>query len=163
VNYRESYGLFAVGGILFNHESPRRGSEFVTRKITTHVAGIKLGRLQRLELGNLDSARDWGFAGDYVRAMHAMLQSPRPTDYVIGTGAMHSVREFAEAAFAHVGLDWRDYVAVTDVNMRPADVVELRADAALAKRELAWQPTVSFEELVAMMVDHDLRTWAGQT
>ena len=160
VNYRESYGLYAVGGILFNHESPRRGFEFVTRKITHHVAGIKLGKLDRLQLGNLDALRDWGFAGDYVRAMHLMLQQAHPKDYVIGTGKTHSVREFVEAAFVHVGIDWHDYVTVADSEMRPADVSTLCADASLARTELGWKPSVAFKELVAMMVEHDLRLWS---
>ena len=161
VNYRESYGMYAVGGILFNHESPRRGFEFVTRKITHHAAGIKLGRLDKLELGNLDALRDWGFAGDYVKAMHLMLQQPVPDDYVIGTGETHSVRDFVAAAFSHVGLDWEDHVVVADSQMRPADVNTLCADASRARRELGWRPTVGFAELVAMMVDSDLQRWAS--
>jgi GDPmannose 4,6-dehydratase len=161
INYRESYSMFAVGGILFNHESPRRGLEFVTRKISYHAAGIKLGRLSTVELGNLDAQRDWGFAGDYVRAMHLMLQQPSPSEYVIGTGVTRSVRDFAVAAFEHVGLKWEDHVIVRGADMRPADVSTLCADAARARSELGWSPTVSFEELVAMMVESDLRLWAA--
>jgi GDPmannose 4,6-dehydratase len=157
VNYREAYGMFALGGILFNHESPRRGLEFVTRKISYHAAAIKLGRLKVLELGNLAAVRDWGFAGDYVRAMYLMMQKPAPVDYVIGTGETHSVAEFAELAFAHVGLNWRDYVRSNPEHNRPADVLTLRADSRRARAELAWEPTVTFRELVAMMVEHDLR------
>jgi GDPmannose 4,6-dehydratase len=157
VNYRESYGLFAVGGILFNHESPRRGLEFVTRKITHHAAAIKLGLLNNLELGSLDAQRDWGFAGDYVRAMYLMLQSPKPYDYVVGTGVMHSVRDFVEAAFGHVGLDWTRYVVQNEQFMRPAEVTQLCADPARARTELGWKPQVQFTELVAMMVEHDLQ------
>jgi GDPmannose 4,6-dehydratase len=160
VNYRESYGLYAVGGILFNHESPRRGLEFVTRKITHHAAGIKLKKLDKLELGNLDARRDWGFAGDYVRAMHLMLQQAKPRDYVIGTGETHTVREFAAAAFKRLGLNWQDHVSVSDDNMRPAEVMTLCADATLARRELGWEPRASFDELVAMMVDRDLERWS---
>jgi GDPmannose 4,6-dehydratase len=162
INYRESYGLYAVGGILFNHESPRRSLEFVTRKISHHAAGIKLGRLDRLELGNLDAERDWGFAGDYVRAMHAMLQQPEPSDFVVGTGNTHTVRDFARAAFNCVGLTWEDYVVVSEAHMRPADVATLRADASRAQRELQWEPRVSFENLVSMMVEHDLAIWEGR-
>jgi GDPmannose 4,6-dehydratase len=160
VNYRESYGLFAVGGILFNHESPRRGLEFVTRKITHHAAGIKLGKIQKLELGNLDARRDWGFAGDYVRAMHLMMQQPEPRDYVIGTGQTHSVREFAAAAFERVGLNWQDYVVVSNDNVRPADAMTLCADSSVARRTLGWQPKVPFDDLVTMMVDRDLQDWS---
>jgi GDPmannose 4,6-dehydratase len=162
VNYRESYGLYAVGGILFNHESPRRSLEFVTRKISHHVAGIKLGHLDRLELGNLDAERDWGFAGDYVRAMHAMLQQTRPSDYVVGTGNTHTVRDFARAAFECVGLSWEDYVVVNDAFKRPADVATLRADASRARTDLHWEPRVTFENLVTMMVEHDLALWQSR-
>ena len=162
VNYRESYGLFAVGGILFNHESPRRGPEFVTRKISQHAAAIKLGRMKTVALGNLEAQRDWGFAGDYVRAMHSMLTRVEPKDYVVGTGVMHSVADFARAAFAHVGLDWKDYVVVSEQHLRPAEVMTLRADATLARAELGWTPTVGFEALVAMMVDHDLALLSGR-
>jgi GDPmannose 4,6-dehydratase len=157
VNYRESYGLFACNGILFNHEGPRRGPEFVTRKITQAVARIKLGRQDRLTLGNLDSKRDWGYAGDYVEAMWLMLQQDRPDDYVIGTGESHSVREFADAAFRHVGLDWHEYVTHDDALLRPAEVDILQADASKAQNSLGWKPKVTFEGLVQMMVDADLK------
>jgi len=156
VNYRESYHLFAVSGILFNHESPRRGLEFVTRKITDGVARIKLGLASELLLGNLEAHRDWGFAGDYVRAMWLMLQQPEPSDFVIATGHSHSVREFCEIAFAHVGLDWRKYVRQDPRFMRPAEVDHLVGDASRARRLLGWEPTVSFEQLIHMMVDADL-------
>ena len=156
VNYRESYGLYAVSGILFNHESPRRGIEFVSRKISDAVARIKLGLQHELRLGNLDARRDWGFAGDYVDAMWRMLQQPEPRDYVIGTGVMHSVRDLVEIAFSHAGLDWRTYVVTDPAFIRPAEVDVLQADPSLARRELAWTPTVSFHQLVAMMVDADL-------
>lgn len=157
VNYRESFGIYAVSGILFNHESPRRGLEFVTRKVSYGVAKIKLGLAKELRLGNLDARRDWGFAGDYVRAMWRMLQQPAPDDYVVGTGETHSVRELCEIAFAHVGLDWRDYVVQDPRYMRPAEVDLLVADPSKARRVLGWEPTVSFEELVKMMVDADLK------
>jgi len=157
VNYRESYDLFAVSGILFNHESPRRGLEFVTRKVTYGVAKIKLGLADKLALGNLESQRDWGFAGDYVRAMWLMLQQDEPGDYVVGTGKTHSVRELCEVAFGHVGLDWSDYVVQDPRFMRPAEVDLLVADPSKAQRVLAWKPEVTFEELVEMMVDHDLQ------
>jgi GDPmannose 4,6-dehydratase len=156
VNYRESYNLFAVSGILFNHESPRRGIEFVTRKVTDAVARIKLGLARELRLGNLDARRDWGFAGDYVEAMWRMLQQPKPQDYVIGTGQTHSVRDLVEAAFGHVGLDWQKHVVTDAKFMRPAEVDLLQADPSKARRELGWTPTVGFEELVAKMVDADL-------
>ena len=156
VNYRESYNLYAVSGILFNHESPRRGIEFVTRKVTDAVARIKLGRAHELRLGNLDARRDWGFAGDYVDAMWRMLQQPTPQDYVIGTGQAHSVRELVEAAFGHVGLKWQDYVVTDPKFMRPAEVDVLLADPSKARKELGWTPKVGFRELVAMMVDADL-------
>lgn len=156
VNYRESYGLFACSGILFNHESPRRGYEFVTRKITNAVARIKLGLQRELRLGNLDVKRDWGFAGDYVKAMWLMLQQDKPDDYVIGTGEPHSVREFAEIAFNHVGLNYKDYVKVDKRFFRPAEVHLLVANPAKAREKLGWKPTVSFKELVKMMVDADL-------
>jgi GDPmannose 4,6-dehydratase len=156
VNYRESHGLYAVSGMLFNHESPRRGLEFVTRKISHAVARIKLGRQQELVLGNLDASRDWGFAGDYARAMHLMLQQPQPEDYVVATGRTHSVREFCELAFAHVGLDWREYVQTDPKFERPAEVDYLVGDASKARRKLGWRPTVDFEGLVHMMVDADL-------
>ena len=156
VNYRESYGLHAISGILFNHESPRRGIEFVTRKISDGVARIKLGRAKELRLGNLDARRDWGFAGDYVDAMWRMLQQPEPRDYVIGTGTTHSVRQLVELAFGHVGLDWRDHVVTDQAHIRPAEVDLLIADPRKAAAELGWTPRVSFAELVRMMVDADL-------
>jgi len=156
VNYRESYNLYAVSGILFNHESPRRGIEFVTRKVTDGVARIKLGLARELRLGNLDARRDWGFAGDYVDAMWRMLQQPSPRDYVVGTGQTHSVRELVEAAFGHVSLDWREHVVIDPRFVRPAEVDLLQADPSRARRELDWSPQVSFNELVAMMVDADL-------
>ncbi len=156
VNYRESYGIFAASGILFNHESPRRGLEFVTRKISDGVARIKHGMAKELRLGNIDAKRDWGFAGDYVRAMWLMLQADEPDDYVIGTGAAHSVKEFCQLAFDHAGLDWQDHVVVDERFLRPAEVESLVADAAKARLKLGWEPGVSFEELVRMMVDADL-------
>ena len=157
VNYRESYGLFAVNGILFNHESPRRGLEFVTRKVTNAVARIKLGVQNELSLGNIDSRRDWGFAGDYVRAMWLMLQQEQPDDFVVATGETHSVREFVAAAFDAAGLgDWQRYVKQDPRFMRPAEVDYLIGNAAKAKEVLGWQPTVSFPQLVALMVEHDL-------
>ena len=163
VNYRESFDLFAVSGILFNHESPRRGIEFVTRKISDGAARIKLGLADELRLGNLDAKRDWGFAGDYVEAMWLMLQQDEPRDYVIATGEEHSVRELAEAAFEHVGLDWSKHVVVDPALLRPAEVEHLLGDATRARTELDWHPRVSFEELVAMMVDADLaRLEAGE-
>jgi len=161
INYRESYGVFAVSGILFNHESPRRGREFVTRKITDGAARIKLGLAKELRLGNLDSQRDWGYAGDYVRAMHLMLQQDEPGDYVISTGRTHSVRQFLEIAFGHVGLDYNEYVKQDSRYLRPAEVDQLIGDSAKAKDELGWEPTVSFEELVVMMVDADLELLGG--
>jgi len=156
VNYRESYNLFAVSGILFNHESPRRGIEFVTRKVTDGVARIKLGRAKELRLGNLDAKRDWGFAGDYVEAMWAMLQQSEPKDYVIGTGEQHTVEDLVRIAFEHVQLDWKKHVVQDPRFMRPAEVETLLADPTLAQRELKWTPKVSFPELVKMMVDADL-------
>jgi GDPmannose 4,6-dehydratase len=156
VNYRESYGLYAVSGILFNHESPRRGLEFVTRKVTHGVARIVHGRATELRLGNLEARRDWGFAGDYVDAMWRMLQQPQPADYVVGTGETHSVRELCEIAFAHVGLDWRKYVTVDPQFVRPAEVDALLADPSEARRVLGWTPRVDFAALVRMMVDADL-------
>ena len=156
VNYRESYDLFAVSGILFNHESPRRGIEFVTRKVTDGVARIKLGLARQISLGNLEARRDWGFAGDYVDAMWRMLQQPSPQDYVIGTGRTHSVRELVEAAFGHVGLDWRAHVVTDPKFMRPAEVDLLLADPSKARQELGWTPKVGFADLIAMMVDADL-------
>ena len=156
VNYRESYGLFAVSGILFNHESPRRGLEFVTRKVTHAVARIVRGQAKELRLGNLDAKRDWGYAGDYVDAMWRMLQQPTPEDFVIGTGTAHSVRELCQVAFAHAGLDWQKFVTVDPALVRPAEVEHLLADPAKARRVLGWQPAVSFEQLVKKMVDADL-------
>ena len=156
VNYRESYDLFAVSGILFNHESPRRGIEFVTRKVTDGVARIKLGLSDHLALGNLDAQRDWGFAGDYVRAMWLMLQQDQADDYVISTGESHSVRELVEVAFGHVGLDWQKHVRLDPRFLRPAEVDHLIGDASKARQALGWRPEVSFTGLVQMMVDADL-------
>ncbi len=156
VNYRESYNLFACSGILFNHESPRRGFEFVTRKISHGVAKIKLGHAKELRLGNLDSQRDWGFAGDYVRAMWLMLQQDQPDDYVVAMGETHSVREFCEIAFSRVGLNWRDFVVQDPAFMRPAEVDQLIGNPAKAAAKLGWEPEVSFQELVQMMVDADV-------
>jgi GDPmannose 4,6-dehydratase len=156
VNYRESYDLYAVSGILFNHESPRRGLEFVTRKVSDGVARIKLGLSNELRLGNLDARRDWGFAGDYVEAMWLMLQQPAPGDYVVGTGETHSVRELVDVAFTQVGLEWERHVTIDERFIRPAEVETLQADPAKARRVLGWRPKVSFEELVRMMVDADL-------
>ncbi len=164
INYRESFDLHATSGILFNHESPRRGLEFVTRKISHHVARIKLGLTDELRLGNLDSRRDWGFAGDYVKAMWLMLQREAPADYVIATGETHSVEEFLNVAFDHVDLDWRQFVVQDERYMRPAEVDLLVGDPSKAGRELGWEPTVSFKELVKMMVDADLKMLQnGQT
>jgi len=160
VNYRESYRMYAVSGILFNHESPRRGLEFVTRKVSDAVARIKLGKANELRLGNLDSGRDWGFAGDYVEAMWRMLQQREPKDYVVGTGTMHTVRDLCAAAFGHLGLDWKKYVKIDPRFVRPAEVDTLLADASQAKRELGWAPQVSFEQLVKVMVDADLERLA---
>ena len=157
INYRESYGLHATSGILFNHESPRRGLEFVTRKITHHVAKIKLGLANEVRLGNLDSQRDWGYAGDYVRAMWLMLQQDTPDDFVVATGETHSVQEFLEEAFGYVDLDWHDYVVQDPRYMRPAEVDLLVGDATKAEKLLGWEPSVSFKELVRMMVDADLK------
>jgi GDPmannose 4,6-dehydratase len=156
VNYRESYNLFAVSGMLFNHESPRRGLEFVTRKVTDGVARIKLGLADSLSIGNLDAQRDWGFAGDYVRAMWLMLQQDQPDDYVIATGISHSVRELIETAFARVGLDWQNHVRVDPALLRPAEVEHLLGDCTKARVELGWTPGVTFKQLVEMMVDADL-------
>jgi GDPmannose 4,6-dehydratase len=156
VNYRESYDLFAVSGILFNHESPRRGIEFVTRKVTDGVARIKHGLTRTLALGNLEARRDWGFAGDYVDAMWRMLQQPEPVDYVIGTGVTHSVGDLVRVAFERVGLDWREHVVIDERYYRPAEVDLLLADPSKATRELGWTPATTFEELVHMMVDADL-------
>jgi len=156
INYRESYDMFAVSGILFNHESPRRGLEFATRKVSHGVAMIKLGMADELRMGNLESERDWGYAGDYVRAMWMMLQDEKPDTYVVATGTTHSVRELCDVAFAHVGLNYRDYVVQDPAFMRPAEVDQLIGDASKAKAVLGWEPTVSFEGLVHMMVDADL-------
>ena len=160
VNYRESYGMYAVSGILFNHESPRRGIEFVTRKITDGAARIKLGLAKDLRLGNIDARRDWGWAGDYVDAMWRMLQQPEPEDYVIGTGLTHSVRDLIEIAFAHVGLDWQGYVKQDPKFIRPAEVDVLLADPSKAKAKLGWEPQVGFEEMILRMVDADLERLA---
>ncbi|HET9692317.1 MAG TPA: GDP-mannose 4,6-dehydratase [Acidimicrobiales bacterium] len=156
VNYRESYGLHASSGILFNHESPRRGLEFVTRKVTFSVAAIKLGLQREVKLGNLEAQRDWGFAGDYVKAMWLMLQQDRPDDFVVATGETHSVRELCQVAFDHVGLDWEDHVRVDEQFFRPAEVDLLIGDPAKATATLGWKPEVGFEDLVRMMVDADL-------
>ena len=156
VNYRESYGIFACSGILFNHESPRRGFEFVTRKVSHGVARIKLGMQHKLKMGNLDAERDWGFAGDYVRAMWGMLQQDSPQDYVIATGITHTVRHLLEVAFEHAGLDYREHVEMDPSLLRPAEVNHLKGDASRANRDLAWKPAVSFEELIKMMVEADL-------
>lgn len=156
VNYRESFDIFATSGILFNHESPRRGLEFVTRKISNAVAMIKLGKAKELRLGNLEAQRDWGFAGDYVNAMYLMLQQDKPDNYVIGTGETHAVREYCEIAFSHVDLDYKDYVVVDERFYRPAEVDLLISDPTKARTQLKWEPDVSFKELVTMMVDSDL-------
>jgi GDPmannose 4,6-dehydratase len=156
VNYRESYNMFCCSGILFNHESPKRGLEFVTRKITNAAAKIKLGLENELRLGNLDAKRDWGYAGDYVRAMWLMLQQDEPDDYVIATGETHSVREFAELAFNYVGLNWEDYVLEDEKFYRPAEVHQLVGDASKGRKKLGWEPTVSFQNLIEMMVEADL-------
>ncbi len=160
-NYREAYGLFACNGILFNHESPRRGFEFVTRKITNAVARIKHGLEDKLLLGNLSAKRDWGFAGDYVRAMWLMLQQSKPGDYVIATNETHSVKEFVELAFRHVNLDWKKYVAIDKTFYRPSEVHLLQGDYSKAKKVLAWKPTVKFRELAEMMVEADLERVAA--
>jgi GDPmannose 4,6-dehydratase len=161
VNYRESYGMYTCSGILFNHESPMRGKEFVTRKVSDAVARIKLGVQEKLMLGNLDSHRDWGFAGDYVEAMWLMLQQDEPDDYVIATGVKHSVRDLVRVAFAHVGLDWEEHVEVDPALFRPADVNTLCGDASKARAKLGWRPKMSFEELVALMVDADVERVAA--
>ena len=160
VNYREAYGMFACNGILFNHESPRRGENFVTRKITRAAAAIKLGHQKELVLGNLDAKRDWGFAGDYVEGMWRMLQHHEPVDFVLATGESHTVREFCKIAFAHVGLDYEKYVVSSEKFIRPSEVDHLLGDCSLAKRTLGWEPKVSFNELVTMMVDSDLAALA---
>src|SRR6478672_9440419 len=163
VNYRESYNLFAVSGMLFNHESPRRGLEFVTRKVTDGVARIKLGLADSLSLGNLDAHRDWGFAGDYVRAMWLMLQQDRADDYVVATGVSHSVRELIEIAFARVGLDWEAHVRQDPALLRPAEVDHLLGDSTKGRRELGWQPQVDFKQLIEMMVDADVSRLSAAT
>ncbi|MDI3341296.1 MAG: GDP-mannose 4,6-dehydratase [Sphaerobacter sp.] len=163
VNYRESYGLFACSGILFNHESPRRGLEFVTRKVTHGVARIKLGLAKELRLGNLDAQRDWGYAPDYVRAMWLMLQQDEPSDFVVATGKTHTVRRLCELAFEAVGLNWEDYVVVDPQFLRPAEVDLLVGDASRARAILGWEPTVSFEEMIELMVDADLRMLRGDS
>ena len=163
INYRESYDMYACAGILFNHESPRRGLEFVSRKITHGVARIKQGRAGELPLGNLDARRDWGYAGDFVRAMWMMLQQEEPDDFVIATGRDRTIREFCEAAFGCVGLDWERYVRVDERFLRPAEVEVLRGDPSKARRVLGWEPEVSFEEMVAMMVERDMELVALET
>lgn len=163
VNYRESYNLFALSGILFNHESPRRGKEFVTRKITDAVARIKLGTLKELRMGNLDAKRDWGFAGDYVRAMWLMLQQDAAEDFVIASGRTHSVRDFLQIAFSHVGLRYEDFVVIDPEFLRPAEVELLLGNPAKAQSKLGWKPQVSFEQLVTMMVDADMDRQMGKT
>ncbi len=162
VNYRESYDMFCVSGILFNHESPRRGLEFVTRKISDGVARIKLGLQNELHLGNLDASRDWGYAGDYVKAMWMMLQQPEAEDFVVATGQSHTVKDFAQVAFEHVRLDWQKHVVADEKFYRPADVQHLRGDATKARTKLGWKQEVSFEELVRMMVDADLERLGGK-
>ena len=162
VNYRESYDIFACSGILFNHESPLRGKQFVTRKISDAVARIKLGKQEKLSLGNLDAERDWGFAGDYVRAMWLMMQQDTPDDYVVSTGQRHTVRDFCRVAFDHVGLNWEDHVEIDPVFLRPADVNTLCGDFSKAHENLGWQPEVTFEQLVQMMVDTDLDRISGK-
>ena len=161
VNYRESYGIFACSGILFNHESPRRGKQFVTRKVTDAVARIAAGRARELRLGNLDAKRDWGFAGDYVQAMWLMLQQSRPDDYVVASGETHSVRELCEIAFGHAGLDWQKHVVVDPTLVRPAEVDLLIGDAGKARRVLGWAPKHSFRDLIEMMVDADVASVRG--
>ena len=156
MNYREAYGLYAVNGILFNHESPRRNETFVTRKITRAVARIKLGLQDKLYLGNLEARRDWGFAGDYVEAMWAMMQLDKPEDFVIATGESHSVAEFLDVAFAHLDIDWKKHVVIDPRYFRPSEVDDLRGDYSRAKERFGWSPKVSFVELVRMMVDSDL-------
>lgn len=161
VNYRESYDLFAVSGILFNHESPRRGLEFVTRKVTDGVAQIKLGLKNELKLGNLDAKRDWGFAGDYVEAMYLMLQQQTPDDYVIATGETHTVQRLVEVAFQHAGLDWQQYVKLDKAFIRPAEVDLLVGDSSKAQKKLGWKPKVTFEQMIQMMVDSDIQRHQG--
>lgn len=162
INYRESYNIFTCSGILFNHESPRRGLEFVSRKVTDGVARIKVGISKELRMGNLDAKRDWGYAGDYVKAIWLMLQQEKPDDYVIATGIAHSVKELVEIAFGYVNLDWKKYVVTDPKLFRPADVIHLVGDANKAKAELGWKLEVSFEELIKMMVDEDLRRYTNK-
>jgi GDPmannose 4,6-dehydratase len=159
VNYRESYNIFACSGILFNHESPRRGREFVTRKVTEGAAKAKFGKQRVLKMGNIDAHRDWGFAGDYVEAMWLMLQQDTPDDYVIATGVSHSVRELLQVAFSTAGVNWEDYVVVDPALVRPAEVDYLLGDATKAQQKLGWKPRVSFEQLIQMMVEQDLKYW----
>ncbi len=161
-NYRESYGMFALSGILFNHESPRRGIEFVTRKITHTAAQIKLGLAKELRLGNLDNRRDWGFAGDFVEAMYLMLQQKTAEDYVVATGQNHSIRDFLDIAFGHLGLDWKKYVVIDKNFFRPAEPDRFNGDISKTKKKLGWKPKVKFEELVKMMVDSDMRLLSGK-
>jgi GDPmannose 4,6-dehydratase len=161
-NYREAYNLFALSGICFNHESPRRGFEFITRKVTSTVAKIKLGLAKELRVGNLDARRDWGYSADYVKAMWLMLQQDTPEDYVIATGETHSVRELCELAFSYADLDWKNYVVVDEKFFRPSEVFELRGDASKARQRLGWKPTVSFEKIIKMMVDEDVRRFRDQ-
>ena len=161
-NYRESYNLYALSGILFNHESPRRGFEYVTRKVTNTVAKIKLGLAKELRLGNLEAKRDWGYSGDYVKAMWLMLQQDKPDDYVIATGEVHSVKELVETAFGYVDLGWKEYVVIDDKFYRPAEIHELRGDFSKARGKLRWEPTVNFKELIELMVDADLRALTSQ-
>ena len=156
-NYREAYNLFALSGILFNHESPRRGFEFVTRKVTSTVAKIRLGMEKELRIGNLEAKRDWGYSADYVEAMWLMLQQNEPDDYVIATGKTHSVKELLESAFGYAGLDWKDHVIVDDKFYRPTEIYQLRGDASKARRKLGWKPSVQFEDLIQMMVEEDIR------
>ncbi len=163
VNARESYGMYTCSGVLFNHESPRRGIEFVTRRVSYNVARIKLGLQDKLKMGNLDAERDWGFAGDYVRAMYLMLQQEKPGDYVIATGQTRTVKALLEVAFGHVGLNWQDHVEIDPELLRPADVHHLRGDYSKAARELGWAPVISFEELIGMMVDADLKLVSQST
>jgi GDPmannose 4,6-dehydratase len=157
-NYREAYGLFALNGILFNHESPRRGYEFVTRKVTGTVAKIKLGLVKELRVGNLDAKRDWGYADDYVKAMWLMLQQDEPDDFVVATGKTHTVKELIEIAFGHLDLDWEDYVVVDQDFYRPAEIHELKGDAGKAMDKLRWKPSISFKDMIRLMVDEDLRS-----
>jgi len=155
-NYREAYGLYASSGILFNHESPRRGFEFVTRKVTNTIAKIKLGLGKELRLGNLEAKRDWGYAGDYVKAMWLMLQQERPEDYVVATGETHSIKDLVKIAFSYVGLDWKDYLVIDEIFFRPAEINELKGDFSKAKKKLDWEPRLKFKELIEMMVESDL-------